>query len=829
MATTTAQWTRAANGHNQLRLRVLAERQTHNADDIAANRTRVRVRLFWEATVNWQPIIYTFSPAGTARITSSCGNVNATSPVNTATLTANQSRTIIDEIVYIPHNADGTRSNVTFRGTFPRMRTFTGGTWVGQDFTPDTGNSTAISFITIPRQSTINANPNFTAFSGRLTVNMTRHSTNHSNDIRIAVRNTTATNTTDAFDHPTFTQLIGWTHFTGNTFNFNMTQPQLTTLFSAMNGAATRQVIVETRTRNGTANNAALIGTTQVRRGTVTAPNANTATLSNVTFNSNATSGNIPFTINRVSAGTGQEGSLETYLRLRNGTTNLTGWTTRLDTTTGNISLTAANLDTIRSLITNGRSITTIDAQVWTTYNAVQVRTTSTTSPATITFNLADLLPTTVTNVPSGSNGSLGSTTFIQGRSNARIDFPANFAPISNGWENTTFQARRGTANVGTAMNPQTTAGSMTVTGLNTPGSEDVGIRVTDTNSNTRDSMHIINVIAYSAPTFVPSVVRHETMANTVVISGTGWRQAITGTGDNARTNQLELRTRHRTRTIGGNWSGWTGFVTRILVTNATVNLAATNITIPDNHEVEVEFEHRDFVNTNWIRTTATASVVMPTLFVGSGNGRVGIGVIPNENNSFEIGEGIKFELGGVSVREHITNQEIHVTSDEREQWNRSVHNVDEHITNQEIHLTSNERQHWNRSVYDTGWLTIPANAYDTHFEPHPTWAGGLGLRYRRIGNVVNIIGAVRTTSTFPATGVSTFHNVLTTPIPEGFRPTTVVNTIQPSGTGDAWVGLRILSNGRIELGHIYRPSQGTWWGWGSNTGFEFNSTYFIN
>lgn len=637
MSITTASWRSHTTGG--FRLRVEAERLVQSNTDLNENRTRIRFRAFFESMATGWNMNYTFHTARNLTITLPSGidNIVHQVPSNTGVLSANQSREIMPWTERIfPHNADGSRANFTFSASMPSWNPIGIGL-----LNPTTGNSSSISFITIPRQSTISNNPTWTAFSERLTINVVRQATTHSNDIRLAVRNTTATNTTDAFSHTSFTQIIGWTHFTGNSFNFNLTEAQLTNVFTAMNSATTRQVIVEIRTRNGTANNSAIIGTVQSRRGTVTAPAANTASFSNFSVNNGVTTASVATTITRVSAGTSQTGSLQTELRLRNNTTNITGWTNLISGTTGTVSLVEANLTTLRGAIATGRTLNTLNLHVRTTYNGVQVRTNQVSLNRTITFNLAPLLTTTITSSPVSGSGSLGNTTHIQGRSNAVINFPANFAPISNGWANQDFHPRRGSTNL-TRVNPVTSSGSVSVTGLSTSGSQSVGIRVTDNRENTRDSMHTINVQAYSIPTFTPTVIRHTTQANTVVISGNGWRQAITGTGTGALSNQIEVRTQHRTRSIGGSFPAWNvtthPWTTRIGADTTTVNMGATNITISDSLEAEIAFEWRDRVNTSWQRSTVLVSVSMPTLFIGSGNGRVGINALPTQDNIFDIG-----------------------------------------------------------------------------------------------------------------------------------------------------------------------------------------------
>ena len=178
-----------------------------------------------------------------------------------ANLSNGQNRVIWSGVRTINHNTNGTGSFSMyawwdFNGTL-------GGTSVSRMTIP----VITFNLPTIARASSINANPSFTVLTNNLSVGITRQASSFSHDARLSIQNAAGT----------WVNIGGWRHFTGTSLTITPTASELTSIFTILNGTNTRNSRIELRTRNGSANNAALLGDVVIRQGTITAPAATTA------------------------------------------------------------------------------------------------------------------------------------------------------------------------------------------------------------------------------------------------------------------------------------------------------------------------------------------------------------------------------------------------------------------------------------------------------------------------------------------------------------------------------------------------------------------------
>lgn len=88
--------------------------------------------------------------------------------------------------------------------------------------------------------------------------------------------------------------------------------------------------------------------------------------------------------------------------------------------------------------------------------------------------------------------------------------------------------------------------------------------------------------------------------------------------------------------------------------------------------------------------------------------------------------------LGELSSKcdEHITDNDIHITNEERDNWNNNITNLDElcgkcdtHIANGDIHITSQERIKWNDGIANLDELSGKYDEHITEFANYKTSA----------------------------------------------------------------------------------------------------------
>lgn len=123
------------------------------------------------------------------------------------------------------------------------------------------------------------------------------------------------------------------------------------------------------------------------------------------------------------------------------------------------------------------------------------------------------------------------------------------------------------------------------------------------------------------------------------------------------------------------------------------------------------------------------------------------------------------------------------------------------------------KRLHTCAANEDTGWIypdiDYPFNEYSSGWRP----------RYRKIGGLVNVIGAVKPETSI--TGGATQYTILT--LPEGFRPAVEVSELCQGSTLDIWyLGIKVTGEvifTRLRAGDSYKTATINMW-------FPFNITF---
>jgi len=601
--------------------------------DIPGNRSEVQFQLRVEATTAtaWAGTgVSSFNIVLANRTSLGSWGATVTQTVSSnGQVSGNSTRTILDFTRILNHANNGT-------GGFTWSATVTG--TAGWAFTMGSGLNIATQNIDLPTiartsQATV---ANFTAFTGRGVVQSNRASSSFTHRYRFAVRNTTATNTTDGFTNASFTQVRGWRHFTGASANIDFSASEITemqALLTAMAGANTRQFICEVETRNGPNADSPLIGTVTIR-GTVTAPNANTVTMGSFSAIPATGTAVLPVTISRVTAGTGQTGTLNSNVEVRVGTTVVATRTNQNWGATHNITLTSAELDAIVAAMPNtGWTANNLNVRVRTVYSSGQpvVRGWQTSGDRTVSVTLPTL--------PAGSTVTNGGypnqpSVIVIGNRTPVLNRVAGSAPTIRGVAPTSVEFLINGNVAHTATTNLNVAGTQQALSTNIIENTFWDIR---TNYGTRGSISRRinnNPVHHFDPSFNPTASRGNPLT-TINLGGSGSFASMNGF------NFIRVRTRHRTRppgTTGGTWSGWTNRATPNGILNATIT------SIPENQEIEIEFQVEEDANVGrWLPAGFfVVGLSAPTLFIGDRNHGVGVGAFPS-SNELRLGEGVNF------------------------------------------------------------------------------------------------------------------------------------------------------------------------------------------
>ena len=319
-------------------------------------------------------------------------------------------------------------------------------------------------------------------------------------------------------------------------------------------------------------------------------------------------------------------------LRLYSGTFNKTITLANGASTTGNISLTQANIDAIYALYTT-QTFAPFNIKLTTKLAGRQLgsKKTMTAGDGSLTFNPTAIAPNfTVTPTYSDVNATITAITennqhIVQNKSTLRVTIPETtgvakygatatiFSVVVNGVEKTATYSTSavaidfGLVNVGT----NTTAQISVI--------DSRGARTTKTVN--------ITVIAYSNPTITGSAVRANGFDSNTAFSASGAFSSV-----NAKNAITNVKYRYKAKTTG-TWGSYVNLTATPSGTTYTTNAPVVSLDNTASFNVE-------FVVTDFMGGTATSVVYVdegkPIMFIDKTKKSVGIGKFPANSGSFE-------------------------------------------------------------------------------------------------------------------------------------------------------------------------------------------------
>lgn len=354
----------------------------------------------------------------------------------------------------------------------------------------------------------------------------------------------------------------------------------------------------------------------------------------------------VPYTLSGVYSSPWITHSLKLYTSTFNKTITLANGAS----TTGNISLTQANIDAIYALYTT-QTYAPFNIEVTTLLAGVQLGTKRTiASNGSLTFNPTAIAPNfTVTPTYSDTNATITAITLnnqhiVQNKSTLRVTIPATTGVAKYGATATTFAVTvNGVEKTATYSTSAVTVDFGVVNvGTNTTAQVSV---IDSRGSRTTKSINI-TVFAYSNPTITGSAVRANGFDSNTAFSASGAFSSV-----NTKNTITNVKYRYKATTTG-TWGAYANLT--VTPSGATYTTNTPVVSLDNTLTFNLEF-----VVTDTLGGTTTSVVYVdtgkPIMFIDKARKSVGIGKFPTNSGSFETAgnsyvAGSEFVTGNLTV-----------------------------------------------------------------------------------------------------------------------------------------------------------------------------------
>lgn len=566
--------------------------------NIAGNQTTVTSRLYWMATSSYGAVYASSSRSGSHTVDGTTQNFTAT-----AGLSANQKKLINTATKTITHNSDGTK-NISISASFDIGATL-GGTYYGNQ----TISSGTISLNTIPRASSITSSAGWTA-PNNITVNISRASSSFTHTVRFYVQDTGGTN-----------RLIKTITGVGTSVSSSFTTTENTNIFTYLAQRTSTASRIEVDTFSGSTK----IGSTTVKTGTCSAPSSSTtswggnfdigATMSGTVTRSNSS---LTHTIQLIFGAS-------TFTLLDKSST--TSWSYNTSTIATSLYNLTPNSNTLSGTI-----------RILTYYNGVQVRSHNQSNVSCYVKNSNPTFNSNFTYADTNSTTATltGNNQFIvQGKSSLTVTLiTANRALPVNGATMVNY-----VATVNGVERTANWSSSATVTfsfgAVNASANTVLSVTAIDSRGNSTTTTKTITILPYSKPSITGLATRQNSFEEATSLTASGAISLLTVSGSN-KNSIVSVQYRYKSSATT-TWGAWTNFThamngSKYSVTNVILTLSRTQ-------SFNIEYKITDRLDSATVDGIITEG--RPILFIDSKTRSVGIGKLPNKNQSLEVEGGI--------------------------------------------------------------------------------------------------------------------------------------------------------------------------------------------
>lgn len=318
--------------------------------------------------------------------------------------------------------------------------------------------------------------------------------------------------------------------------------------------------------------------------------------------------------------------------------------------TTGNISLTQANIDSIYALYTT-QTYAPFNIEVTTFLAGVQVgsKKTTTNGDGMLTFNYTAIAPNfTVTPTYSDTNTTITAITgnnqhIVQNKSNLRISIPATAGVPKYGATATTYAVS--VNGVEKTASYSTSAVTIDFGLVNVGVDTTAQVSVVDSRGARTTKPMNVTVIAYSNPTIIGFGVRTNGFDSETAIYASGEFSSV-----NSKNSITNIK--YRYKATNGTWGSYINLNATYSGLKYITNAPTIILDNTDTFDLE-------FVATDIMGGSASSSVFVdegkPIMFIDKTKKSVGVGAFPSHDNSFEVEgdsyvNGSEYVIGNLSV-----------------------------------------------------------------------------------------------------------------------------------------------------------------------------------